>query len=530
LIAAADYQTGVSSGYRLSMKNKGKVYLVGAGPGDPGLITVKGMSCIQLADVIIYDYLASPSLLELASSDAELIYVGKKGGDHTLSQNSISQLLVEKAAAGSTVTRLKGGDPFIFGRGGEEIEALVAGGIEFEVIPGVTSAIAAPAYAGIPLTHRKVTSSLTFVTGHEDPTKGETRIDWDELAKSPGTLVFLMGAKNLPVICDRLLQRGKPGGTPAAMIQWGTTTRQMTVTGTLATIADEADRAGISSPAIIVLGDVVRLRKTMKWFENKPLLGKNIIITRSRAQTSDMTRILTDWGAACLEFPTIDIIPPDRWDPLDRAISHIDEYHWIVFTSTNGVNCFFQRLSEQGKDSRALGSIGTASVGPATAERLRAFGVNSDIVPETYRAEAVSDAFRQTDLVGKKVLLPRAQAARPVLPDELKRLGARIDDIPAYRTAIADGNRNELVAYLKSSSVDLVTFTSSSTARNFKQLLPPEQFESLTEGVLFASIGPITTRTARSLGFDIRIEPGASTIPELCRTIADYYAGGSETD
>ena len=502
---------------------KGKVYLVGAGPGDPGLITVKGLECIRKADVIIYDYLAAPALLKYAAENAETIYVGKKGGNHTLSQEGINELIAGKATEGLTVTRLKGGDPFIFGRGGEEVEVLVDREIEFEIVPGVTSAIAAPAYAGIPLTHRKFTSTLTFVTGHEDPTKEETRIDWATLAKGSGTLVFFMGVKNLPRIVRRLLDNGKTGDTPIALVQWGTTTKQTTVAGTLETIVERVEQAGITAPAIIVLGDVVRLRKTMKWFEKRPLLGKTIIVTRAREQASDMIRILTDWGASCLEYPTIDIVPPVDPSPLDEAIARLSGYSWIVFTSVNGVRYFFNRLFQKGLDARSLGGMQTASVGPATAKHLAAFGINSDIVPEGYRAESVVDAFRHEDISGEKILLPRAEEARPILPVELRKMGAVVDDIAVYRTKIADHNRDELLTHLASKTADLVTFTSSSTVKNFKTLLPPGQFQDLIEGLSVASIGPITTDTAESMGFEVSIEPDASTIPDLCKAIVQYY-------
>lgn len=502
---------------------KGKVYLVGAGPGDPGLITVKGLECIRKADVVIYDYLAAPALLKHAAEDAETIYVGKKGGDHTLSQEGINELIAEKATEGLIVARLKGGDPFIFGRGGEEVEVLVNRGIEFEIVPGVTSAIAAPAYAGIPLTHRKFTSTLTFVTGHEDPTKGETRIDWAALAKDSGTLVFFMGVKNLPRITRRLIDNGKSAGTPIALVQWGTTTKQATVTGTLDTIVERVEEAGITAPAIIVLGEVVRLRKTMKWFERRPLLGKTIIVTRAREQASDMIRILSDWGASCLEYPTIDIVPPDDWTLLDDAIAHLSDYDWIVFTSVNGVKYFFDRLFQKGLDVRALNRMRTASIGPATEKRLAAFGINSDIVPESYRAESVVDAFRHENISGKKILLPRAEEARPILPVELTQMGAVVDEITVYRTRIADHNRNELLEHLTAKTANLVTFTSSSTVKNFKALLPPERFQDLIEELTVASIGPITTDTAKSMGFEVHIEPDAFTIPDLCKAIVQYY-------
>jgi uroporphyrinogen III methyltransferase/synthase len=502
---------------------KAKVYLVGAGPGDPGLITVKGKECIQRADVIIYDYLASPALLKYAARSAELIYVGKKGGDHTLSQDEINSLLVDKAKSGGVITRLKGGDPFIFGRGGEEAEVLVKAGIPFEVVPGVTSAIAAAAYAGIPLTHRQLTSTLAFVTGHEDPTKEETGINWSSLASGIGTLVFFMGVKNLPNIAERLIAHGKSADTPVALIRWGTTSRQKTVTGTLGTIAERAQAAGLKAPAIIVVGDVVDLRQSLKWFEDRPLLGKRIVVTRARQQASDLVNMLTDLGAECLEHPTIDIRPPEDLQPLKRAVANVSAYDWIVFTSVNGVGYFFEQLFAAGKDARALGHLKTAAIGPATAARLLEFGLTSDIVPQTYRAESVVEAFKKEKLNDKKILLPRAKEARPILPRELKKMGAAVTEIPAYETVKAVEKSDDLIQMLKDKRVDMITFTSSSTVKNFKALLPAKDFAVLVQDVTIASIGPITSDTATELDFEVHITAQSYTIPGLVEAILQHY-------
>jgi uroporphyrinogen III methyltransferase/synthase len=502
----------------------GKVYLVGAGPGDPGLITVKGLDCIRKADVIIYDYLASPALLAHVGEDAETIYVGKKGGDHTLSQDGINALIVEKARTGLTVTRLKGGDPFIFGRGGEEAEVLIAAGIPFEIVPGVTSAIAAPAYAGIPLTHRKFTSTVAFITGHEEPGKDESNIDWPSLAKGIGTLVFLMGVKNLPHIVRQLTENGKPADTPVALVRWGTTTRQTTVVGTLATIVQRVEAARLKSPAIIVVGEVVRLRETMQWFEKRPLLGKRIVVTRARTQASDLVRRLSELGAACLECPTIKVEPPSDWAPLDGAIANLADYHWVIFTSVNGVKFFFHRLFALGQDVRALHRVHTAAIGPVTAERLMDYGLKTDIVPESYRAESVVAAFGSQNLAKQAILIPRAAEARPVLPVELTRMGARVDEVPVYRTVPATDGAAELLIQLEKKQVDLVTFTSSSTATNFKSLLPTERFEDLIRDLTVASIGPITTETAEKLGFRVRITAQTYTIEGLCDAIVSHCA------
>jgi uroporphyrinogen III methyltransferase/synthase len=501
----------------------GKVYLVGAGPGDPGLLTIKGRECIRKADVLVYDYLAAPTLLKYADPEAEKIYVGKKGGDHTLSQEGINELIAQKALAGHIVTRLKGGDPFIFGRGGEEAEVLISKGVPFEVVPGVTSAIAAPAYAGIPLTHRKFTSNVAFVTGHEDPTKEQSSIDWEALARGIGTLVFLMGVKNLPHIVSRLREYGKPADTPVALVRWGTTLRQTTVTGNLGNIVAEVEKAGLKAPAVIVVGDVVSLRQTMQWFENKPLMGKKIVVTRARQQASSLVDRLSELGAQCLEYPTIEVVAPDDWRPLDNAIENLLDYDWLVFTSVNGVKYFFQRLFDKGHDVRALGHLKTAVIGPVTKSRLADFGITADILPENYRAEAVVAAFAKQPMQGKKVLLPRAREARAVLPVELEKMGAEVDEITTYITRPVTTGADELAAALQAGDIDLVTFTSSSTATNFKALLPADAGSDLLARPRIASIGPITTETAEKLGFQVDITAATYTIPGLCAAIVDAY-------
>ena len=501
----------------------GKVYLVGAGPGDPGLITVSGKACIENADVLIYDYLASPSLLRYAEDSAEKIYVGKKGGDHTLSQDGINALIVEKAKAGLTVTRLKGGDPFIFGRGGEEAEVLIDAGIAFEIVPGVTSAIAAPAYAGIPLTHRQYTSTVAFITGHEDPAKDVSSIDWSSLARGIGTLVFLMGVKNLPEIVKRLIQNGRSSKTPAAVVRWGTTSRQKTVSGTLENIAQKVQEAELKAPAIIIVGEVVTLRDKMKWFENRPLLGKKIVVTRAREQASDLVEKLTGLGADVIECPTIKIVPAENAVPLEKAVLQLSKYDWLVFTSVNGVKYFFNFLFAKGFDARALGHIKTAAIGPVTAQALLKYGINTDVIPESYRAESVVQAFAGIELTGKRVLLPRAADARPVLPVELGKAGALVDEVITYRTCQDTENAGELIESLKNNGIDMVTFTSSSTVRNFKGLLPGDNFSDLMQNVTIACIGPITAETARETGFDPEIVAETFTIPGLCESIKSYY-------
>ena len=501
----------------------GKVYLIGAGPGDPGLLTLKAKHCIETADVVVYDYLASPYHLDYARSDAEIIYVGKKGGDHTLTQDKINQLLVDKAKAGKTVARLKGGDPFVFGRGGEEAQELLEDGIAYEVVPGVTSAISAPAYAGIPVTHREHTSFVSFITGHEDPTKKETSMQWDVFAKSNATLVFLMGVKNLAHITTKLMENGKDKDTPVALVRWGTTTHQQTVTGTLSTIVEEVKKAKLKSPAIIVVGNVVNLREELAWFDKKPLFGKRIVITRARAQASGLVAQLTQLGAHCLEIPTIRIQAPADTDPLKASIENIKDYDWLLFTSVNGVKHFFDTLFAMGKDVRVLGHLKFACIGPVTKERLADYGIISDILPETYRAESVVDAFAPMDMEGQKVLLPRAMKARTILPESLREMGARVDEVTAYETVLADEDKTQLMEMLEDKAVDAVTFTSSSTVSNFVSLLPEDRKAELLDGVTMASIGPITSDTARELDLNVDIEAEEFTIPGLIDALLTYY-------
>ncbi len=502
----------------------GKVYLIGAGPGDPGLLTIKAKACIETADVVVYDYLASPYLLEYAGKDAEIIYVGKKGGDHTLSQDKINLLLVEKAKAGKTVARLKGGDPFVFGRGGEEAQELLAYGVSYEIIPGVTSPIAAPAYAGIPITHRDHTAFVSFITGHERPDKTESRMQWDVFAKSDGTLVFLMGVKNLAHIVKKLMENGKSPQTPVALIRWGTTTRQQTVTGSLETIVDRVKKAGLKSPAIIVVGHVVTLREELAWFDKKPLFGKRIVITRARAQASGLVAALTQLGAQCIEIPTIRIAPPKDNTPLAHAIDRLETYEWVVLTSVNGVKFFFETLFKKGKDVRALGHLKFACIGPVTKERLADFGITSDILPETYRAESVVAAFAKEEMTGKKVLLPRAKKARTILPEELNKMGALVDEVTAYETELADDGKAALIDLLKDNAVDAVTFTSSSTVSNFVTLLEGHDVATLLKDVTIASIGPITSDTATELGLTPTVEADPYTIQGVIDALISHYA------
>lgn len=501
---------------------KGKVYLIGAGPGDPGLITVKGMECIQKADVVVYDYLAAPALLRYAQKDAEIIYVGKKGGNHTMTQDNINELLARKGNMGNVVARLKGGDPFIFGRGGEEAEVLIEKGIPFEIVPGVTSAVAAPAYAGIPLTHRDHTSSVSIITGHEDPTKEESSIQWDSFAASGSTLVFLMGVKNLPRIREKLMKSGKAPDTPVALVRWGTTTKQQTVTGTLENIVERVHQAGLKAPAIIVVGDVVSLRDKMQWFEERPLFGRRIVVTRARAQASGLITSLTELGAQCIEIPTIQVVAPEDNTPLENAIKNIEQYDWMVFTSVNGVKFFFDTLFKSGKDVRSMGHLKYACIGPVTKQELMKHGIVCDVLPESYRAESVIEAFSGMEIGDKNILLPRAREARSILPKELAAMGARVDEVTAYVTIQVTEGKNQLIELLENRKIDMVTFTSSSTVKNFKSLLPQDQVADLLQDVKIASIGPITSNTAVAEGITPDITAIEYTIPGLIHAIIDH--------
>jgi len=500
----------------------GKVFLIGSGPGDPKLISIKGMECIQKADVIVYDRLASPRLLKKARPDAELIYVGKKAAQHAMKQDKINQLLADKAKEGKTVARLKGGDPFIFGRGGEEALVLVENNIPFEIVPGISSAYSVPAYAGIPATHRGVTSTIAFITGHEDPTKEDTDIDWEKISTGIGTLVFLMGVSNLPEISKQLIKHGRSEDTPVALVRWGTTPKQEVLTGTLADISDKVLKANFKAPAIIIVGDVIKLREKLKWFENGTLFGKRILVTRSRSQASDLVSLLEERGAEAVEFPTIKIDPPASYDQLDKAISDLDNYDWVVFTSVNGVDYFINRLAELQKDIRELKGIKIAAIGPATAKRLKDLHLRVDYIPTEYRAEAIIEGFKSFGVKGQNILIPRAEVAREILPDQLRDLGAAVDIVTTYRTIMDDSSVDEIKKMLEKEQIDMVTFTSSSTAKNFTKLLGDLDLAEALKDVAIAAIGPITAQTAQDLGFSVDIEAKEYTIPGLVKAIEEW--------
>ena len=500
---------------------KGKVYIIGAGPGDPGLITLKGMQCLREANVVVYDYLVGEDILLHADKKSRMIYAGKKGKDHTIPQAEINALLVKEATAGNVVARLKGGDPFLFGRGGEEAEALAGAGLPFEVVPGVTSAMSVPAYAGMPLTHRGSASTMAFVTGHEDPQKDKSDIDWKALA-GIGTLVFLMGVKNLPNIVANLRSNGKNPTTPAALIRWGTTPDQETLVSTLGDIVRRAEETGFRPPAVLVVGGVVSLREHLNWFEKKPLFGKGIVITRPKEQAEEFASLLQAQGARVIHFPTIKIVPADDLSDLDRAIGAIGDYQWIIFTSANGVSHFFRRLRELGKDIRDLKGIRICAIGPATGGAVEDRGIRVDLVPESFISEGVIEAFRKESLKGSRILLPRAEAARDVIPGELMKLGATVDVATVYRTVSSGRKKSELEEWIKKGKVDVITFTSSSTVTNFIKIMGGDF--SLPSQVRIACIGPVTAATAKKAGLKINIMQERYTIPGLVEGIVDYFS------
>jgi len=502
---------------------KGKVYLIGAGPGDPGLITVKGLACLKKADVVIYDYLANEELLRSVKEGAERVYAGKKGGDHALSQEQINALIIRKATEGKIVARLKGGDPFIFGRGGEEAEKMAEAGIPFEIIPGVTSAIAVPAYAGIPLTHRDFTSTVAFITGHEDPSKDESKISWDKIATGAGTLVFLMGAGNLPTIAAELMKNGRDPETPVALIRRGTLPEQETTIGKLATIGEIVRTKKIKPPLIILVGEVVGLRDRLNWFESLPFFGKKILVTRAREQASDLSERLRELGAMPVEFPTIEVIPPESWADVDHCAAQMAMYDWVIFTSVNGVKFFLERLFTLGRDIRDLKGPRVCAIGPKTAEALEALKIRVDFVPSEYRAEAIFAGLRNENLKGKRILIPRAKGARDVLPKELEKAGALVDVVEVYRTVRPGGNAEGIKNLLRERAIAAIAFTSSSTVSNFVEMLGVQEAQKLTARIPIASIGPITAGKARSFGIETTVMPQEYTIPALVDALAEYF-------
>jgi len=472
---------------------------VGAGPGDPGLLTRRGAEVLAAAEVVVHDRLANPVLLELAPASAERISVGKAPGRVELDQEAINALLVEHGAAGRRVVRLKGGDPFVFGRGGEEAEALAAAGVAFEVVPGVSSAIAAPAYAGIPVTHRGLSTHVTIVTGHEDPAKGRADVDWDALGRAGGTLVILMGAARVADLASRLVAAGRAPDTPVAAIRNGTRPDQRTVRATLATIGD----ADVRAPSAIVVGEVAAL--DLSWFEARPLFGRKVVVTRAREQASELRRRLEALGAEVLELPSI------RIEPLDVARPDLTRYKWLVCTSANGVTALFERgLAPYGLDARALGAVRVGAIGPGTARAFAERGITPDLVPERFVAESLLEAFPAPEAPGDRVLLARAEVARDVLPEGLEARGYAVDVLPVYRTVTAEPDPADLAA-VREGAIDVITFTSSSTVTGFCDVvgaLPDPQ-------PTVVSIGPVTSKTARDHGLRVDAEAAVHTIDGL---------------
>jgi uroporphyrinogen III methyltransferase/synthase len=501
-------------------KLKGECVLVGAGPGDLGLVTLRAKECIERADVIVYDYLCNPEMLRWAPEKAELIFAGKKAGAHTLSQEEINALLVEKTRDGNNVVRMKGGDPFLFGRGGEEAQALAAADLPFVIVPGVTSAIAAPAYAGIPVTHRGKNSHVTFFTGHEDPEKDGSTIDFGALAKLGGTQVMLMGVDRLQQIVAEMIANGVREDLPVALIRWATTGRQETLVGTVENIAEQAAATEFSAPAVAVFGDVVELRKELNWFEDRPLSGKRIVVTRTRAQAGVLTEQLRYLGADVIELATIRIEPPTDLRAFAELVQDAHAYDWIVFTSPNGVNAFFDLFYKLYDDAREIGGARIAAIGPATAQRIKDFHLKVDLQPEQFVAESLAREFRKAgDIENLRILIARAEKARDLLPRELSALGAIVDEAFAYRTVPETRDDTGARRRLMEEGADLITFTSSSTVENFLALgLPwPAKMQ-------VASIGPITSKTARERGLDVAIEARRHDIPGLVEAIRKYFS------
>ncbi|SHE48135.1 uroporphyrinogen III methyltransferase / synthase [Seinonella peptonophila] len=499
----------------------GKVYLVGAGPGDPGLITLKGKKAIQEADVLVYDRLAPRQLLEYAKPGAERIYVGKLPDRHTMTQDEINQLLVEKAAAGSIVTRLKGGDPFIFGRGGEEAEALVAADLPFEVVPGITSAVAVPAYAGIPITHRDFNSSFAIVTGHERPEKESSSIHWASLATATETIVFLMGVKNLPYICQQLIDHGRDSQTPIALVRWGTRIEQETLVGTLGNIVEKVEKNNFRSPAVIIVGQVVQLREKLQWYEKKPLFGNRILVTRARTQASQLSDRIRELGGEPIEFPVIEMKESTDQAAIHDAMQKLSIFDWVVFTSVNGVQYFFDSLKRNQVDIRRMEKAQIAAIGPSTAQALQERGLLIDQLPSEYRAEALVEALQEKIKAGDQVLLPRANIARQYLVDALTKLNAEVTDLSIYQTEINTHYAKQIIQRLEQKEIDIITFTSSSTVHNFIQSLKDhlDNWRSCIAHASLVCIGPVTAQTLSEYGVKADAVAKTYTIDGLLETI-----------
>lgn len=507
------------------MNRTGIVYLVGAGPGDIGLLTVKGLECLKKAEVVIYDFHLNAQILNYISHDAEFIYAGKRGGHHTMTQDEINAAIVAKAQEGKIVCRLKGGDPFIFGRGGEEAQILRREGIRFEIVPGVSSSVAAPAYAGIPLTHRLYSSSFAVIPGYEDTTKETSSIDWARLATGVGTLVFLMAVKNIGELTKRLIEHGRSPETPVAVIRWGTRPDQRTIVSTLAGIAAEVKEKDIRPPAVMVVGDVVRLRDELNWYESKPLFGHRILVTREHSAGFEP---LEELGAEIIQFPTIEIVPPASWDELDACIDRLGTYHWIIFTSGNGVRYFFERLFGKDIDIRELKGIRICAVGAKTAEAVRAFGLRVDLIPEEFNAEGLIEAFHSfcgrgsaAPFEGVRFLLPRAEVGRELLPESIREKGGQIDVPVAYRAVRPEMHGKRLKRFLKEGRITVATFTSAATFHNFREIMG-DGVDELLNALAIAVIGPVTRKAVENAGLRVEIMPRHATIEALVEEIRQW--------
>lgn len=506
-------------------KPKGIVYLVGAGPGDPGLLTVRGLHCLRRAEVVVYDYLANPRLLDEAPRAAERIYVGKTAGHHHLPQEKINALLVDKGRQGKVVVRLKGGDPCLFGRGGEEACELAAAGVTFEIVPGVTAGFGAAIYAGIPLTHRDYTTSLGLITGHEDPTKKVSSLDWSKLATGVGTLLFYMGMGNLPIITRQLIDHGRAPDTPVAVVRWGTTPRQQTLVGTLADIAERVRQARLGPPAIIVVGEIVELREQLRWFDNRPLFGRRILVTRSAGQAGSLSDGLQAAGAEPICCPTLEIVPPPDWRELDAALGQLPSVDYLVLTSVNAVHFCFERLLALGLDSRALHGVTVAVVGAKTAAALKAYGLRADLLPERQRAEGVAEILLAQGVAGKRILYPRSQLVRDLLVTELSAAGAVVDAPVAYHTRPVPGAGERLREAL-GQGVDAVTFASSSAVEHCLEALGDDA-QALLSKVAIASLGPLTSDTVRRYGLRVAVEADVPSVEALIEALQAYFGSRS---
>ena len=502
------------------MNSKGIVYLVGAGPGDAGLITLRGAELLRRADVVVHDALVNADLLRLAPKSAEFIYAGKRAAAHAIPQEELNKLLVAKAREGKCVVRLKGGDPYIFGRGGEEAEELAAAGIAFEVVPGISSFVAGPNYAGIPITHREHCSSFTVITGHEDPAKDDSSLDWTHLARAAGTKVVLMGVERIKVIAEQFVAHGMSADTPVAMVRWGTTGQQQTIEGTLASIAAVAAMAKFTAPAVTVIGDVVKLRGKLNWFEKRPLFGQRVVVTRTREQSSQLAAQFAERGAEVLEIPTIKILPTDRREPLVEALTGLGEYDWLVFTSPNGVAMFFEMFFKAFEDVRDLGALRIAAVGPATAAKLKELHLKVDVMPAEYVAGAIAKAMNAHESVENlRILLQRAEVANADLPKALEELGAIVDDVACYKTVPETDDLNGAAAKLLEGGADWLTFASSSAVENFHARFNLPELLKKFPSARTASIGPETTKALTTLGLKPTVEAKQHTIEGLVKAV-----------